>query len=171
MIWDWLVIVLFFLQLIGLAVVGYMGWLIYQGPVGKATVRGKQLAKSVFRTGGVIKKNYEGKEGRVVALAQKAFSTYEDTNRAVKIPDMPISYRSLLSAWGSIRLARSLFSEGAKLFKPAPPPGPVGAKRGKPSLAHQMGLIPPILNRLGRATPFLRMGIGAFRELRRRGIF
>ena len=167
--WDIIVVGLCAAQLVGLGTVAYFGWKIYKEPVGKATTRVAGIVKTGHQTGLVIQKNYAGKEARIVALGQKWAKTYADANKAATIPEMPITYRSLMGGWGSVRMGLGLLSAGRRMFAPKPPPGPAAAKRPNPSLAHRMGFVPPVVERVGRAAPLLRAAYGTYRELRRRG--
>lgn len=169
--WDVIVIVLFLTQLAGLIAVAFYGWKIYKEPVGKATARVTEIAKAGYQAGVMVQKNYAGKEARIEALGAKMLKTYANVNKAATIPDMPITYRSLMGGWASVRMGLGLLAAGRKMFAPKPPPGPANAKPLRGSLARQMGFVPPIADRVGRAAPFLRIAYGTYRELRRRGIF
>jgi hypothetical protein len=146
------------------------------GPIFGFIRQGRKMSGVTWRLlGGLYRLTY-GNDDRVTHLASDVSGIAEGLRSAVKTPaGATINYRTVAAAWGTLRTGRRLLRQASGLLnrrKGAVTAAVPARRHAAPtrSLADRLGLVPPTAKRLGRALPFARGAVAAYRELRRRGL-
>jgi hypothetical protein len=175
-IWDVLVFAVVIGQCIAIISLIVAVFRLKNGAIDYAIKRSQSLSHKGMLLTMTGKRLYEESLPHLTRIQTELAATGKILQQGASSYDATVAgLREILTQWGRLQTGLGMATQGLNLLR-RPASRQDQTTNGKRpvaprhSLAHRMGLVPPLVQKLERFFPAIRYGVSAYREMKKRGV-